>query len=44
MANVGSLARIALPEILKTIALAEKSGSLEVTSDLMHKSQADESA
>lgn len=33
MANVGSLARIALPEILKTIALAEKSGSLEVTSD-----------
>jgi tetratricopeptide (TPR) repeat protein len=33
MANVGSLARIALPEILKTIALTEKSGSLEVTSE-----------
>jgi hypothetical protein len=32
MANVGSLARIALPEVLKTIALNELSGSLEVTS------------
>jgi tetratricopeptide (TPR) repeat protein len=32
MANVGSLARIALPEVLKTIALHELSGCLEVTS------------
>ena len=32
MANVGSLARIALPEVLKTIALTERSGYLEVTS------------
>ncbi len=32
MANVGSLARIALPEVLKTIALRELSGCLEVTS------------
>jgi hypothetical protein len=32
MANVGSLARIALPEVLKTIALRELSGYLEVTS------------
>ncbi len=32
MANVGSLARIALPEVLKSIALHELSGCLEVTS------------
>ncbi len=32
MANVGSLARIALPEVLKTIGLHELSGCLEVTS------------
>jgi tetratricopeptide (TPR) repeat protein len=32
MANVGSLARIALPEVLKCIALRELSGCLEVTS------------
>jgi hypothetical protein len=32
MANVGSLSRIALPEVLKTIALHELSGCLEVTS------------
>ncbi len=32
MANVGSLARIALPEVLKTIALNELSGCLEVAS------------
>ncbi len=32
MANVGSLARIALPEVLETIALHELSGCLEVTS------------
>ncbi|HJS74608.1 MAG TPA: DUF4388 domain-containing protein [Vicinamibacteria bacterium] len=32
MANVGSLARIALPEVLRTIALHERSGCLEVTS------------
>lgn len=32
MANVGSLARIALPEVLKTISLHELSGCLEVTS------------
>ncbi len=32
MANVGSLARVALPEVLKTIALNELSGCLEVTS------------
>ncbi|HLE70147.1 MAG TPA: DUF4388 domain-containing protein [Vicinamibacteria bacterium] len=32
MANVGSLASIALPEVLKTIALHELSGCLEVTS------------
>lgn len=31
MANVGSLARIALPQVLKTIALTERSGHLEVT-------------
>jgi tetratricopeptide (TPR) repeat protein len=31
MANMGSLARVALPEILKTVALSERSGSLEVT-------------
>lgn len=31
MANVGSLSRIALPEVLKTIALNEHSGCLEVT-------------
>jgi len=31
MANVGSLARIALPEVFKTIALHELSGCLEVT-------------
>ncbi len=32
MANIGSLARVALPEILKSIALHELSGCLEVTS------------
>ncbi len=32
MANVGSLARVALPEILKRIALNELSGSLEASS------------
>lgn len=32
MANVGSLARVALPEVLKTIASNELSGCLEVTS------------
>jgi tetratricopeptide (TPR) repeat protein len=32
MANVGSLARIPLPELLRSIALHERSGCLEVTS------------
>ncbi len=32
MANVGSLARVALPEILKRVALNELSGSLEASS------------